>query len=63
MLDSQDIKTYKQKLQYSVMNPVRELYTSALGAKMFVGVGGNSTEEMMFHLRYKQCRTVWRKTF
>lgn len=45
------------------MNPVRELYTSALGAKMFVGVGGNSTEEMMFHLRYKQCRTVWRKTF
>lgn len=36
------------------MNPIRELCT--LGAKMFVIVGGNSTEKMMFHMSYKQSK-------
>ena len=47
------------------MDPVRELYTSALGAKMFMGVGRNSTEEIMFLLSYKQLvqSRVWGKTF
>lgn len=43
------------------MNSIRKLYTSALGAKMFVGVGENSTEEMMFHLSYRQCKAEFGK--
>lgn len=65
MLDSQDIKNINKDYIVNALNPIRELYTSALGAKMFMGVGRNSTEEMMFHLSYKpllQSR-VWGKTF
>lgn len=36
------------------MNPVWELCKSTLETKMLVRVGENSTEEMMFHLDYKQ---------
>lgn len=37
----------------TVLGILLGIYTSALGAKMFVRVGGNSTEQIMFHLSYK----------
>ena len=54
MLDSQDVKNINKNYNANAVDPVRELYTSALGVKMFMGVGRNSTEEIMFLLSYKQ---------
>lgn len=55
----------KKNYNANAVDSVRELYTSALGAKMFMGVGRNSTEEIMFLLNYKQLvqSRVWGKIF
>lgn len=59
------MKNINKNYNANAVDPVRELYTSALGAKMFMGVGRNSTEEIMFLLNYKQLvqSRVWGKIF